>query len=74
MHQRMAGVREITASLQVPTKARARLHLDRKGPEDALNREPGGILTRKKGPALRRHLRRARSRIGGFVITGWRTG
>jgi hypothetical protein len=30
MHQRMAGVREITASLQVPTKARARLHLDKK--------------------------------------------
>jgi hypothetical protein len=44
----MAGVREITASLQVPTKARARLHLDRKGPEDALNREPGGILNRKR--------------------------
>ena len=30
MHLRMAGAREITASLQVPTKARARLHLDRK--------------------------------------------
>jgi hypothetical protein len=30
MRQRMAGVREISASLQVPTKARASLHLDRR--------------------------------------------